>query len=88
MVINAEGTQASIDAVLDKAVSRVLRELMHEGRLKQKGLSASTGIAPRTLIRIMNGERPATLGEVRLLADAFGVTAAEIAAEAERLIKR
>lgn len=73
---------------MDKSVSRVLRELLHDSPLNQKDVAVTSGIAPRTLMRVLNGQRPATLGEVRLLAAVFDTTAAKIAADAEWLLQR
>lgn len=78
---------AAIDP-MDKSVSRVLRELLYESPLYQKQVSAMSGIAPRTLMRVLNGQRPATFGEVRLLAGVFNTTVAKIATEAEWLLQR
>ncbi|TDW30983.1 helix-turn-helix domain-containing protein [Cryobacterium psychrophilum] len=72
---------------LDLAVSTVLRGHQGQKNVTNVHLAATTGIHPRTLIRILEGHRAATVGELRLLAGVLGSTASEIAVEAERLIE-
>lgn len=77
---------AKIDP-LDLAVSRILREKQADTGITAGFLSKKAAIHPRTLLRILNGERAATLGELRALALVLRTTASEIATEAERVVK-
>jgi Helix-turn-helix len=77
---------ATIDP-LDKAVSSVLRSLQGTADVTNVYLSAETDIHPRTLIRILKGQRAATVGELRLLAIALGTTASRVALDAERIVE-
>lgn len=72
---------------LDLAVSTLLRGLQGQRKVTNIYLAAETGIHPRTLIRILEGQRAATVGELRLLASALGTTASKIASDAEGLVE-
>jgi len=72
---------------LDLAVSAVLRGRQAQKNVTNIYLSTTTGIHPRTLIRILGGQRAATVGELRLLATALGTTASQIAVEAEWMVE-
>lgn len=72
---------------LDLAVSQILREKQGEAGITGGFLSKKAEIHPRTLLRILNGERAATLGELRALALVLRTTASAIATEAEGVVK-
>jgi hypothetical protein len=72
---------------LDLAVSSVLRSKQASLKISNVSLAAETNIHPRTLIRILEGHRPATVGELRLLASALRTTASQVAVEAERIVE-
>lgn len=72
---------------LDLAVTKVIRARMSTGDLTNEELSVQSGIHLRTVIRIRKGQRAATVGELRVLAKALGMTASAIAIEAERLVE-
>lgn len=72
---------------MDLAVSTVLRGKQGQKNVTNVYLATKTGIHPKTLLRILQGQRPATVGELRLLAAALGATASQIAVEAEGLVE-
>ena len=74
---------ATICSPLDREVSVVLRGLQGECNLSNVSLVATTGIEGRTLIRILQGQRPVTIGELSKLATALGTAASTIVHAAE-----
>jgi transcriptional regulator with XRE-family HTH domain len=70
---------------LDGAISEVLRNI--QGRkVTNKFLAEATGMNPRTLIRTLEGQRSATLAELRALTKALGTTVSKVAIDAELLL--
>jgi cyanate lyase len=72
---------------LDLAVTKVLRARMSGTSLTNGDLSAQSGIHLRTVIRIMTGQRAATVGELRAMAATLGTTTSQVALDAEVLVE-
>lgn len=67
---------------VDREIAKIIRGLQAEQNLQNLDLIAATGIKSRTMIRILKGKRPVTIGELRLFALALGTTVTEIVDDA------
>lgn len=67
---------------LNAAAAAELRTLREERRMTVSGLSDASGIPKRSLIRLLQAERPITFEPLCALADALGVSASTIISRA------
>jgi transcriptional regulator with XRE-family HTH domain len=68
---------------LNAAAAAELRTLREERHMTVSGLSDASGIPKRSLIRLLQAERPITFEPLCALADALGVSASTIISRAE-----
>lgn len=78
------GTQATTpETGLNAAAAAELRGLREEKGMTVRGLSAASGVPLRTLVRLLQAERPITFEPLCALADALGVSVSMIISRAE-----
>ena len=78
------GTQATTpETGLNAAAAAERRGLREEKGMTVRGLSAASGVPLRTLVRLLQAERPITFEPLCALADALGVSVSMIISRAE-----
>ena len=74
-------------AGLNAAAAAELRTLREEQHMTISGLSDASGIPRRSLIRLLQAERPITFEPLCALADALGVSVSTIISRAEERLR-
>lgn len=71
---------------LDREIGRLLEEAAEERDMSHRQLAAISGVSRARIDRVLAGVRPIYASEIQALADALGLRASTVVAEAEEAV--